>query len=137
MGWLKRAGGALIGLGASVATGAVIDPLTGVAVATGLLGGKVAKEKGKAHEARTGRPVHKATAPAAAVATPTVFMALASQFGLDIGPACEAAAQLVDLVCGHPAAAGALAGAAAMLTHQLAGATKAAGRRPQRKEPER
>lgn len=128
MKWLRRAGGAVVGAGVSIATAVLVDPLTGIAVATGLMGGKAAKMHGQAVEAATGRPVHKATAPAAAIVAPTIFVSLAAHFGWDIGPACEAAAQLVDLICGHPAAAGALAGAAALLTHQLAGATKAGGR---------
>lgn len=127
--FLKGAGRAVVGAAASVATGVLVDPVTGVAVASGLLGGKVAKERGKNVEASTGRPVHKLTAPAAAVATPTAVMVLAQQLGYDLQPACEATASLLTVICGHPAATGVAAGLAAILTHELAGVTKAADRR--------
>lgn len=119
MGFLKKAAGAL-GSAVKVAGPAVAGFAAGGPVGAGLaVVGQVAgageKRRGKRRErpngvVSTNAPVHKATAPAAAVAAPTVAAAILAQLG--VGP------DVADVLCqAGPAAQGAVYGALAVLAH--------------------
>lgn len=129
MKWKKILGPAL-GIAASVATGGLVDPVSGVALASSLVAGKAAKTAGKKIEAAGGAPVQKIAAPAAAIATPVLVLLLAQQLGIDLTQVCGIGQQILEAICGSPAAAGALVGGGAMLLHQVGGGaiTAATGR---------
>lgn len=118
---LRKFGGPALGIAASVATGGLVDPVSGVALGTALVAGKAAKRAGKKVEAAGGAPVHKVTAPAAAVAAPTLVAMLAPVLGFDAGQVCSFATKLIDLLCTSPAAGGAAIGLLALLLHQIGG----------------
>lgn len=92
MNWKKLVTGT-VGIAATAAASAV-NPALGAAVGSALVAGGATKEAGKVVERRTGRPVHKVAAPAAAMGG----AAAAAQF-VDPQALCDAIMQ----VCNNPA----------------------------------
>lgn len=118
---LKKLAGPALGVAATVATGGLVDPGTGLALGSALVAGKVAKTHGKEVEARGGAPVHKVTAPVAAMGVPVLVVLFAQAAGIDMSKVCGVAQQIVDTVCASPELTGAAIGTGAVLLHQIFG----------------
>ena len=117
---VKMAGPVVAGFAAGGPAGA------GLAVVGQFAGGQE-KRRGKNRENTIGAqvpPVHKITAPVAAIAAPTALAAILAAFGVGGGEA------LSGVLCGTgPAGAGATAGVIALLAHQLGHGLQDATRR--------
>jgi Mn2+/Fe2+ NRAMP family transporter len=102
---IKLAGPAVAGFAAAGPAGAVAG------VAAQLAGSAEATRGRRATQERGARKVHKVTAPAAAVAAPTLLAVVLGALGLG--------AELPTALCGSAAESGALIGALAWLSNQL------------------
>ena len=109
------AGGVIKVAGPAAAGFAAGGPVGAALAVSGQVAGGLEKRRGKEAERVHRRPpVHKATAPAAAVAAPTLLAALLAALGLEGGD------QVAGVLCGQDGAAlGVLAGLGALLSHQV------------------
>lgn len=116
LGGVVDAAGAVVKVAGPVAGGLAAGGPVGAGLAiAGQLAGAGAKVQGKKMEQRrNGPPVHKAAAPAAAVAAPTALAVLLTQLGVD------GADGIASTLCSDSAAMGGVAaGLIAWLSHQL------------------
>lgn len=106
--------GRVVTVAAPIVAGAVVSPEAGALVAAGLGGGAAAKYGGQKVEERTGRPVHKVGAPAAAIASS--FLAAQVLPPEALQQICE----FVQTLCARPSAAAMLfGGLGSVVAHQL------------------
>lgn len=98
-------------------------PAGAVATSLGSIAGAAEKRRGQISERKGSKPVHKITAPAAAIAAPTVLSVLLEFFGVE--------ANVAGVLCGSPTLTAAGLGALSIAVHQLgSGVDRAARARP-------
>lgn len=95
-------------------------PVGAVLTASAQVSAAVEKRRGRKRESTGRKPLHKVTAPTAAVAVPTVLAALFVKLGV---PGAE---DLAQVACSSPEMAGAQFGGLAVLLHQFFGGAKTA-----------
>lgn len=96
----------------------LVNPAAGVALGSSLAAGGFAKAHGQARERRGGRPLHKITAPAAAIVAPTAVLA-ATEPAFDPSTFCDLGDRILSALCHEPGGSGVAIGLGAVLLHTL------------------